>query len=187
MKKILSLVALMATLIPALSFAAPIRVEKELGWGTYAAHQQSTASYSARTLAGGNDTTAVFSMADASILGNGFPVGAGSLYPAGNDSLCVGYVILYRDSTAAGSPTLTAVTASIQSTGDNLSWTASGSTTQAPSSGDAVAVLPLFVIPSSGPTWNITAPRLRIVFSAATGILPACRAKLVYWADNDRR
>jgi hypothetical protein len=187
MKKILTFAVLMAAMIPTLSFAATIRVEKELGWGTYLLHQQSTATYSARTLFGGDDTTAVFSMSDAAIFGDGFPVGAGTLYPSKNDSLCVGYVIIYRDSTEAGSPTLTAVTASIQASSDGLSWSSAGSTTQAPSSGDAVAVLPIFVVPSSGPTWNIVAQRLRIVFSSVTGNLPACRAKLVYFADNDRR
>lgn len=191
MKKILSFAVLVAALlVPSLVFAATERVEKELGWGTYVNGVLSTSTYGARTLAGNNDTTAVFSMQDVSILGNGFPVSAGVSTSGGfsaNDSLLVGYVVLYRDSTAAGSPTLTAVTASLQASFDGLSWSGAGSTSQAPTSGDAIAVLPVFVVPASGPTWNITVMRLRIVFGTVTGILPACRAKLVYWAEANRR
>lgn len=191
MKKILSLVALMATLIPALSFAAPVRVEREIGWGSYANGVLSTATIGARPLAGATpDTSAVFSMSDVAILGGGFPVGNGVSTTGGfsaNDSLCVGYIVGYRDSTAAGTTNLTAVTASLQASYDQFTWAGAGTVTQAPSSGDPVFVLPIFVVPGSGPTWNITAPRLRLAFTTTTGQMPACRLKLVYWADNDRR
>ena len=191
MKKILSLVALMATLIPAFSFAAPIRVEREIGWGSYANGVMSTSTIGPRLLQGTTpDTSAVFSMSDVSILGGGFPVGNGVSTSGGfsaNDSLCVGYIVGYRDSTAAGTTNLTAVSATLQSSYDQFTWAGAISSTQAPASGDPVFVLPLYLVPSNGATWNITAPRLRLVFTTTTGQMPACRLKLVYWADNDRR
>lgn len=203
MKKILYLVALMATLIPALSFAAPIRVEKELGWKSRRpsrfALPTTEVDYIPRALASldtaglgdnGVDTTGVFSLRDIAFPPN-YPVGNGVSTTggfSGNDSLLVGYLYIYRDSTAAGSPTFTGCTATFQTSSDGNSWASAQSYgTISVSSGESSGIIPMFMTPSSGSDWKLISNRVRVVFATVNGILPAARVRLVYWADDGRR
>jgi len=192
MKKILSLFVLsVIMLVPMLASAAVVRVDKELGWGTYGpsfASSATTVNFSTRTVGGDDDTTGVFSLQDAAIFGAGFPVNGGALFSR-NDSLLVAYVVIYRDSTTAGAYTknLTAITAAVQASYNGDYWASAGSSSQAPSSGDVVVTIPLYMVPTLGPSLNLMAPRLRIVFNGSTGSLTGCRAKIIYAAEDARR
>lgn len=191
MKKILSFVVLAAImLVPSLASAAVVRVDKELGWGTYVNGQPITVRFGTQPVSLNNDTTGVFSLQDAAVFGGGFPVNGGTAVNggfSGNDSLIVAYVVLYRDSTAAGTTDLTAITATIQATYDAVTWTNAGTSAQAPVSGSSIITIPLYMVPNSGPTLNLLAPRLRIAFGSMTGALPAARVKIIYAAEGDRR
>jgi hypothetical protein len=204
MKKILVLAALVAAMfVTSVASAAPIRVERELGWKNRISLRVPTAAteYSnvARALASfdtagvgdlGLDTTGVFTMRDIHFPPN-FPVLGAVTSTAGfsaNDSLLIGYLYVYRDSTAAGSPSLTGYTATFECSSDGLSWkTAQAYGTISVAAGESQAFCPIFFVPSSGSDWKLLSNKLRIIFTTVNGILPAARAKIVYWADDGRR
>ena len=127
------------------------------------------------------DTTGFFNLQDASFAGSGQAFD--NLVTA--DSMLVGWLVLYSDSTADGASTCTAVTATIDASGDGWDFatatTASGITT----SDDPVISIPVYQRPTLDHQNLIaTAPLLRVRFTTVTGILLACRAKFIYWADT---
>ena len=126
------------------------------------------------------DTTGVFSLSDADVLGLG---GAGIDNLASQDSVLVGYLVAYTDSSADGASTLTAATATIDASGDGQDWAVVGTSAVIAASDDPIVAFPLVLRPGLDHQNLLTnAPVLRVRFTSATGLLLACRLKLVYWA-----
>jgi hypothetical protein len=186
MKKILSAVLAALVLVPTLAFAGVIRVERQIPWASYPLNVQTVLGNKPLASAA-VDTTAIFSMADAAFSGNGFPVGAGSLYPSGNDSLTVGYIVVYRDTTAAGTTNLTGLTFTIESSHDAVTWASASGFGATCTSGDPTVTIPLTIRHGEPAHWNLLATKLRGRFTTVNGQLPAAKVKLVYWADDGRR
>jgi len=125
------------------------------------------------------DTTGVFSLSDADILGLG---GIGVDNVASQDSVLVGYIVAYSDSSADGASTMTAATATIDASGDGQDWSVVGTTAVIAASDDPIVAFPLVLRPGLDHQNLLTnAPVLRVRFTTVTGILLACRLKLVYW------
>lgn len=195
MKNLKFLAALVAALVVCVGFtpdanAGRIRKEVMIPWlspnsalpnGAFAT-SSSTKPLASETL----DTTGVFSLSDADVpMGLG---GAGIDNVASQDSILVGYVVAYSDSTADGASTLTAATATIDASGDGADWSVVGTTAAIAASDDPIVAFPLVLRPGLDHQNLLTnAPILRIRFTTVTGILLACRLKLVYWAatSND--
>jgi len=127
------------------------------------------------------DTTGVFSLQDASIAGAGNAMDNSVTA----DSILVGWLVLYSDSTADGASTCTAVTATIDASGDGFDWSVATTASGIAASDDPVISIPIYMRPTlDHQNLVITAPLLRIRFTTVTGYLLACRAKMVYWADT---
>lgn len=188
MKKILfAVLAVCAMASPA--FATRI-VQKEIGWKVADATKVDGAFFTIftpRPVASETpDTSGIFSLSDADFIGgrNGGDVANFS----SQDSVLVGYVVLYTDSTSDGASTMTAVTMSIDASGDGNDWAVVQTSAQAAASDDPVITIPVWLVPgvSQQPSL-IGAPKLRLRFATATGLLLSARAKIIYWAhDGDR-
>lgn len=187
MKNKLFLAALAAlTLSASVATAEGFRREITLPWlradatvpnGAFATH---SGTQPLNTEAGAIDTTGIFSLTDADILSLG---GRGVDNVASQDSVLIGYIVVYTDSTADGASTCTAITASIDASGDGADWAAVGTTAAILASDDPVAALPLVLRPGLDHQLLLTtAPKLRIRFTTVTGILLAARCKLIYRA-----
>lgn len=165
--------------------AAPVKKIIELGWLTPDVNEPGggyLVSLATRPLASeALDTTGVFSLMDASELGGGSARGD----IANVDSVLIGYLVCYTDSTADGASTLTAATATIDASGDGRDWAAVCTVALVAASDDPV-VTGALVQRTTIDHLNLltTAPRLRIRFTAATGYLLACRVKVIYWVDE---
>jgi hypothetical protein len=163
------------------------RVQKELGWNVADITKPDGAFntlFVPRPIASETpDTTGIFSLQDVQLIGgrNGGDVGNFS----SQDSILVGWVVLYTDSTADGASTLTAITASIDASGDGLDWATVQTMAQAAASDDPVVTIPLWLRPGLSQQANlVSAPKLRIRFATATGLLLSARAVLIYWAED---
>jgi hypothetical protein len=136
-----------------------------------------------KVLASGDaiDTTGIFTLRDCSFLGSGNAVDNF----ASQDSILIGYLVVYTDSTADGASTCTAVTATFDASGDGRDWAVAGTAAGILASDDPIVALP--VIQRAGldhQSLFATAPNLRIRFTTVTGILLAARCKFIYWQDK---
>jgi len=184
MKKLVLALAVIAA-IATTANAGKVQVQKELGWtvsNSSVANGTRRVVFTARPLdSEAIDTTGVFSLMDAS------PAGPGSFSGdiAAADSILLGYVVVYTDSTADGASTLTALTGTIDASGDGNDWATATTVSGILASDDPIVVLPIVQRPTldhQNLVWM--APKLRIRFTTATGILLAARAKLVYWKED---
>lgn len=126
------------------------------------------------------DTTGIFSLVNASIQGSGGDSDGWTV----SDSILVGYIIAYSDSSADGANTLTAATATIEASGDGTDWAAVGTVTVSATSDDPMVAFPLWFKGADHQNLLVGSPMLRVRFASVTGILTACRLKLVYWKDT---
>ena len=166
--------------------AERIRVEKTIRWlavnsavadGAFQT-QEGTKPLASEAL----DTTGVFNMQDADVDGHFLTLVVGS--ENAQDSLIVGYLVAYSDSSADGASTLTAVTATIDASGDGQDWATVCTAAGIAASDDPIVAIPLVLRPGLDHQNLLTnAPKLRIRFTTVTGYLLAARLKLVYWAN----
>lgn len=127
------------------------------------------------------DTTGTFTLRDCSFNGPGNSI---DNYAA-QDSVLIGYLVIYSDSTADGASTLTAVTATFDASGDGTDWAVAGTAAGILASDDPIVALP--IVQRAGldhQSLFATAPLLRIRFTSATGLLVAARCKIIYWQDK---
>ena len=190
MKKILCFAVLLASMLAAGVASAQdavVRVEREIYWANSYPNHIWDGTIVSKPLAGATaDTTSPFTLSDAAIRGAGFPISSFNV-ESKNDSLLVGFVHIYRDSVVAGSPTLTAVTAKIETSYDGRSWANCGVVTGSANSGDCVIAIPIYLLVGDTNRFSIFSPLVRLAFTTTTGIMPSARIKLVYWADANRR
>ena len=186
MKKILCFAVLLASMLAAGVASAQdavVRVEREIYWANSYPAGVWDGTIVSKPLAGATaDTTSVFSLGDASVRSYGFP-NSSFLAASSTDSLLVGYVHVYRDSSAAGTTNLTALTANLEASYDGRSWANCGTVTGAATSGDPVIALPIYMVPSVTNRFSMLSPYIRLAFTTTTGQLPNARIKVVYWAD----
>lgn len=188
MMKKLVLAALAAFTLASTAQAQVVLVQKELGWTVSDASYASgfhRAVLGPRVLAPeAADTSGIFSLQDAALVGPGAydpQVGAS----AASDSILVGWVVIYRDSTGDATANLTALTGTIEASGsgDATDWTAVGTTTSIIATGEAILAMPLVLRPiQDHQNLLINAPRLRIRFTTHTGIMQAARIIVRYWS-----
>ena len=186
MKKIL--IAALAALTFVLGFntdasAKRVRVDLQIPWlapnvllpnGGFAT-SSITKPLASETL----DTTGFFSLRDVDL-------GIFSAVKlASQDSIFAGYLSVYSDSTADGASTCTAITATIDASGDGADFSTVGTTTAILASDDPIASFMLCLRPGLDHQMLLaTAPLLRIRFTTVTGILMAARVKLTYWRED---
>lgn len=188
MKKIL-LAALAAFTLVGAAQAERVQVIKDLGWLTpnsavaNGANQVSFAPRPLNSESAGLDTTGVFSMMDADFSGMPGAFITDVASGTGLDSVLVGYIVLYSDSSADGASTCTAVTATIEASGDGNDWCTVATAAGIAASDDPVVPIMLCTRPSLDHQMLLTtAPRLRIRFTTVTGILVAAKCRLIYWS-----
>ena len=180
MKKLILAVAALAAL--ATGAEAGKRAEKPLGWAS--PNSSGTHFYTKPIASMEVDTTAVFSLEGASI--DGGRTGGKVANFVSQDSVLVGYIVAFTDSSADGASTLTAITASIDASGDGNDWAAVGTAAGVAASDDPIVVIPLYYRPGlSQQSLLVHAPKLRVRFTTVTGILLSARTKLVWWPDED--
>lgn len=185
-----SFLAVLAALVLTVGFttgadAARVRVSEPLGWLTPNSAIPGGAfavSYAGRPLASEVlDTTGVFSLSLADV---GFP---GEKSTEANDSTLVGFIVAYSDSSADVANTLTAATATIEGSGDGNDWTAVQSSAAIAASDDNVVAFALYTrLPVDHQNLLTLAPMLRVRFATITGVMTACKLKLVYWKEDGR-
>ena len=127
------------------------------------------------------DTTGTFSLDDCSFVGPGNAVDNF----ASQDSVLIGYLVLYSDTTADVANTLTAVTATFDASGDGTDWAVAGTAAGILASDDPIVALP--IVHRAGldhQSLFAMAPKLRVRFTTATGILASVKLKVVYWVDK---
>lgn len=162
-----------------------VKKSQELGWLTPNSGVPNGAfqvSYTPKPLASETlDTTGTFSLMRASVAAWGNAIDGVSA----QDSVLVGYLVCYSDSTADGASTLTAVTATFDASGDGWDWSVAGTAAGIAASDDPIIAMP--IVQRAGLDHQnlfLNAPILRVRFTAATGLLLACRVKVVYWEED---
>lgn len=188
MKKFLVLAALAGVLVASVVGPAEARRvlrRQELGWLTPNSAVPNGAfqvSYTPKPLASGTlDTTGVFSLQNADWTGYGNAVDNFSA----QDSVIVGYLVCFSDSTADGASTLTAATATFDASMDGNDWAVAGTAALVAASDDPVVAVP--IVQRAGIDHQnlfALARQLRVRFTAATGYLLACRVKVMWWAED---
>ena len=184
---ILGLVTLLALSATAGEAMAARLVTREIGWlttSTGTSTQNNTARKGFGT--GYADTTWAFSLGNVS-----FP--ASSLAGTANkDTVTVAYVRFFTDSTVAVTNTLTTVSYVVEASGDGYTWNAvyTNASNAIVASGDQYFAIPMWFNSGTGTNATgtktsplLTAPYLRIRFTAGTGNFFAARCQLVHWAD----
>ena len=160
---------------------------REIGWWTSTATTVNPVNTPRKGFGTGYaDTTFLFSLADVSC-----PTAA--LQGAANtDSVTIGWVRFFTDTTVAVTNTLSTVSYVIEASGDGNTWAAvvNNASNAIVASGDQHFAIPLWFNSGEGNSATgvktsplLTAPYLRVRFTAGTGNFFAARAQLLYWSD----
>lgn len=182
---ILTMFALGATASDALAVKLTSR---EIGWWTSSATTINPVNTPRKGFGTGYaDTTMNFSL-----VGVSCPPAA--LQGAANtDSVTIGWVRFFTDSTVAVTNTLSTVSYVIEASGDGFTWATvvNNASNAIVASGDQHFAIPLWFNSGEGNSATgvktsplLTAPYLRVRFTAGTGNFFAARCQLVHWTDN---
>ena len=185
---ILGLVMLVGLVLTVGEASAAKLVTREVGWVTNLATSASNPNYTARKGFGTGyaDTTMPFSLSNVSIPSTAL---AGT---ANKDTVTVGYVRFFTDSTVAVTNTLSTVSYVIEASGDGYTWAAvvTNASNAIVASGDQYFAIPLWANVGTGNNATgiktsplLTAPYLRVRFTAGTGNFFAARCQLVHWGE----
>ena len=163
--------------------SAAVRFEQPIQWRVADNLDAGTFTQTARKPLASEviDTSGVFSLNDCSFSGPGNAIDNF----ASQDSVLIGYLVIYSDTTGDVASTLTAVTATFDASGDGNDWAVAGTAAGILASDDPIVALP--IVQRAGldhQSLFAMAPKLRVRFTSATGIMQAAKLKIVYWVDK---